>query len=410
MTTTSTCRGCGAGLSDVMVDLGASPLANSYVPLDRAHTGERTVPLTVYVCSRCFLAQVHHEVDRSEIFSTYAYQSSWSAQWVERARWYVEDTADRLDLGADSNVVEVASNDGYLLQWFARRGVPVLGIDPASNVAPLAEARGVPTRVAFFGVDVALQVLDERGPADLIVANNVLAHVDDLHDLVAGLAVLLGSDGRASLEFPHLLRLIDELQFDTIYHEHFSYLSLLAIEPVLAVHGLQVVDVEELPTHGGSLRLWVALLGATTETEAVEALRLRERSAGLEKVDTYCRFGSQVATAKRRILRHLIDLRDRDQRIAAYGAAAKGNTLLNYCGIGPDMIEFVVDANPDKQGTLLPGSRIPVRSPEVLVDERPDVVVLLPWNLTGELIGVVDAGRWGGEIHVLRPDPAVVLS
>jgi SAM-dependent methyltransferase len=396
-------------LTDLMVDLGASPLANSYVPVADGYRSELSVPLTVHVCHRCYLAQLHHEVDRSDIFSVYAYQSSCSSSWVEHARTYVDQVVPRLDLTSRSSVVELASNDGYLLQWFVQRSIPVLGIDPASNVAQLAEERGVQTKVAFFGRSVAKEVRDERGPADLIVANNVLAHVDDIHDFVGGLTELLAPAGRATIEFPHLMRLIDELQFDTIYHEHFSYLSLLALEPLLAEHGLVVVDVEELPEHGGSLRIWLAHHGTPVESASVEEVRRTELRHGLHDLATYARFGARVAAAKRAILTHLIDVIEGGGRIAAYGAAAKGNTLLNYCGIGPDMIEFVVDTNRAKQDTLLPGSRIPVRHPDALADERPDVVVVLPWNLIDELVPVIGADRWGGSIHVLRPEPAAIV-
>jgi SAM-dependent methyltransferase len=405
---TSMCRGCGSVLDDVMVDLGSSPLANSYIPMADALQPEVSVPLTVFVCCRCRLVQLHHAVDRAEIFSDYAYQSSWSSMFVEHAKNYVATVVDRLDLNESSNVVEVASNDGYLLQWFVARGIPVLGVDPAANVAPLAEARGVPTKVAFFGVDVGEDLRTEIGAADLIVANNVLAHVDDLHDFVGGMAALLAPDGRVTIEFPHVMHLIDDVEFDTIYHEHFSYFSLLAVEPVFQKHGLVVVDVEELPVHGGSLRVWLAHAGTTAVTSAVTELRAVERAHGLADLGTYLRYGTRVAAAKREIVRYLIDELEQGHRIAAYGAAAKGNTLLNYCGIGPDMIEFAADSNPDKQEHLLPGSRIPVRHPDVLKAEEPDAVVLLAWNIKDELVDVVAADRWGGTMHVLRPSPTPV--
>jgi SAM-dependent methyltransferase len=402
------CRGCGADLVEVLLDLGASPLANSYISIEQIDLPELYIPLLVMVCGRCQLVQQHHNIDREAIFGDYAYQSSWSTSYVEHARTFADTAVERLDLTPASQVVEVASNDGYLLQWFVERGIPALGVEPAANIAALAEQRGIPTRVEFFGTSCGHRLRDEIGPADLIVANNVLAHVDDLHDFVGGVSELLAPTGRASVEFPHLMRLLDEVEFDTIYHEHVSYLSLLALEPVLAEHGLAVVDVEELAVHGGSLRIWVAHRNATTEWPSVERVRGAEVAAGLADLSTYARFAPTVCHQKRRILSHLIDQLDRGRRVAAYGAPAKGNTLLNYCGIGPDMIEFTVDRNPDKQGTLLPGSRIPVRDPEVLTAERPDVVVVLPWNLVDEVVPVVAAGRWGGETHVLRPGPAVV--
>jgi SAM-dependent methyltransferase len=393
-----------------MVDLGSSPLANSYIPLAEARGPEVSVPLTVLVCSRCRLAQLHHQVDRSDIFSEYAYQSSWSSSFVEHAKTFVDDVIDRLELSPSSRVVELASNDGYLLQWFVERDIPVLGVDPAANVAPLAEARGVSTKVAFFGVAVGREVCDEQGPADLIVANNVLAHVDDIHDFVGGMAELLAPTGRVTIEFPHLLRLIDDVAFDTIYHEHFSYLSLLALEPVFREHRLRVVDVDQLAVHGGSLRVWLAHTEDPTAHEgpAVATVRAGEEARGLHHLDTYRRFGEQVAAAKRRILQYLVDELDRGRTIGAYGAAAKGNTLLNYCGIGTDMIEFVADSNPDKQNHLLPGSRIPVFHPDHLKAAQPDSVVLLAWNLKDELADVVAADEWGGTMHVLRPCPSAV--
>ena len=403
------CRGCGTGLNDVMLDLGSSPLANSYLPASAVLQPELVIPLIVLVCSRCLLVQLHHGVDRSEIFSDYAYQSSWSSSFVAHARNFVDDVSRQLELDESSNVVELASNDGYLLQWFVERGVPVLGIDPAQNIAPLAEARGVPTKVAFFGVQVGRDVRADRGPADLIIANNVLAHVDDLHDFVGGMTELLAPTGRVTIEFPHVMRLIDEVEFDTIYHEHFSYFSLLALEPVFQEHGLRVVDVEELPVHGGSLRVWLAHADHAVESASVDRIRRAELANGLAELDTYRTFGRRVAEAKRSILRYLFDEADRGSRIAAYGAAAKGNTLLNYCGIGTDMIEFAADSNPDKQNRLLPGSHIPVFHPDYLAEQRPDAVVLLAWNLRDELANVVAADRWGGTMHVLRPTPAPVL-
>ncbi len=391
-----------------MVDLGPSPLANSYVALERAHEGELFVPLTTLVCDNCFLVQLHHDVSPSSIFSHYAYQSSWSTSWLDHAHRYVDMVSDRLGLDSESRVVELASNDGYLLQWFQPKGVPVLGIEPAANVAAIAIERGIPTNVEFFGTDVGRRVRDEFGPADLIIANNVLAHVPELHDFVGGVKALLGPDGRATFEFPHLLPLIEEVEFDTIYHEHFSYFSLLALEPVFAAEGLSIVDVDELSTHGGAIRIWAAHAGSAVEAPVVAQIRNREAAAGLGSLATYHRFGLTVAQHKRTILRHLIDELDKGSLIAAYGAPAKGNTMLNYCGIGPDMIRFTVDRNPDKQDTLLPGSRIPVLAPEALRAAEPDLVVILPWNLADEIAPMVDAASWGGRTEILRPAPRVV--
>lgn len=402
------CRGCGAALSEVMVDLGPQPLANSYVPLEAARAGELFIPLTVYVCSQCYMVQLHHEVPPSAIFSDYAYQSSWSTSYVEHARRYVDLATARLGLDSSSRVVEIASNDGYLLQWFVAKGIPVLGIEPAANIAVLAEAKGIPSRVQFFETAVGRQVREEVGPADLMIANNVLAHVHELHDFVGGFRELLAPTGRVTFEFPHLLRLMEQVEFDTIYHEHFSYFSLLALEPVFAAEGLAVVDVEELSVHGGALRLWLSHAGATPETPNVDRIRQAEAAAGLNQLHTYTQFGLTVAQHKREMLAHLINHLDAGKRLAAYGAPAKGNTLLNYCGIGVDMIPFTVDRNPDKQGTLLPGTRIPVRAPEVLAEEKPDVVVILPWNLADEIAPMVNAASWGGVTEILRPHPRVV--
>ncbi len=314
------CRGCGAALSDVMVDLGPQPLANSYVIPQNAHRGELFIPLTVYVCALCKLVQLHHEVPPSDIFSEYAYQSSWSDSWVEHARRYVDLATERLGLNEGSKVVEIASNDGYLLQWFVRKGIPVLGIEPAANIAAIAEERGIPSRVEFFERAVGRQVREESGPADLMVANNVLAHVHELHDFVGGFTELLAPNGRATIEFPHLLKLMEQVEFDTIYHEHFSYLSLLALEPVFAAEGLSVVDVDELSTHGGTLRVWLAHTGSAPESPNVERIRQAEAAAGLGDLATYTQFGATVAAHKREILRHLIDLVESGKRVAAYGA------------------------------------------------------------------------------------------
>ena len=400
-----TCRGCGAPVDDVMVDLGMSPLANSYIPVERGPGSEVFRPLRAVVCARCFFVQLDHVADPGDIFSDYAYFSSWSTSWLDHARRFADDAVRRLGLGPDSLVVELASNDGYLLRWFAERGIAVLGVEPAANVAAVAAERGIPTLVRFFGAETANDIVREQGRADLVVANNVLAHVPDLHDFVEGISILLAPGGRATVEFPHLLRLVQEVQFDTIYHEHYSYLSLLALEPALAVHGLSVVDVERLTTHGGSLRVHLSASGSATE--AVERVRGEERAAGLDRIETYAAFGQQVAARKRSILRFLFDLHDRALTVAGYGAPAKGNTLLNYCGIRTDLVSFTVDANPAKQGTLLPGSHIPVLPPDALRERRPDRVVLLPWNLRDELVeSLADVRGWGGRFVVLQPEPA----
>ncbi|MCU1488177.1 MAG: C-methyltransferase [Actinomycetia bacterium] len=403
-----TCRGCGAELVDVFCDLGVSPLANSYVDVADARRMEPFYPLKVLVCRSCLLVQVEELATASDIFSEYAYFSSASTSWLDHARRFAGDAVGALGLGAGSLVVELASNDGYLLRWFVEAGIPVLGVEPAANVAAAAEAVGVPSRVAFFGEALGRALAADRR-ADLVVANNVLAHVPDLHDFVAGIAELLAPEGVASIEFPHLLRLMADVQYDTIYHEHFSYFSIHSLTPVLAAHGLVIADVVELPTHGGSLRLSVRHAAVAGPSARVDEVLAAEQAAGLHELATYLAFGAQVDAAKRTTLRTLIELREQGLRIAGYGAPAKGNTLLNHCGIGTDFVSFTVDANPVKQGTLLPGSRIPVLAPDVLRDERPDVVWLLPWNLRDELLEQLAHIRdWGGRFLVLQPRPELL--
>jgi SAM-dependent methyltransferase len=403
----SVCRGCGAALDAELVDLGMSPLANSYVPLDAANAMERFFPLHVLVCRQCLLVQLGELATPDEIFGDYAYFSSWSSSWLDHARRFVDLAIDRFALDEGSLVVELASNDGYLLRWLVERGIPVLGVEPAANVAQVARDAGIPTIAEFFGVRLAEELAAER-KADLVVANNVLAHVPDLHDFVGGIATLLAEDGWVSLEFPHLLRLMADVQYDTIYHEHFSYFSLHALLPVLAAHGLHAVDVTELSTHGGSLRLLLAHEAAAParRTGEVERVLAAEAAAGLTTLEGYLAFGDQVAASKRAALRTLLDLKDQGLSIAGYGAPAKGNTLLNYCGIGPDLVDFTVDANPVKQHTLLPGSHIPVLAPEALRERKPDIVWLLPWNLRDELEEQLAYVRdWGARFLVLQPEP-----
>jgi SAM-dependent methyltransferase len=380
--TSYACRGCGADLRDVFVDLGLSPLANAFPAADELQRPERFFPLCAYVCAQCRLVQLPAHADPETIFGEYAYFSSYADSWLEHARRFALDTVARRGLDHDSLVVELASNDGYLLRWFRDAGVPVLGIEPARNVAIVARAQGIETIAEFFGVALAQRFVSERRRADLVVANNVLAHVPDLHDFVGGIELLLAPHGVASIEFPHLMRLIEGVQYDTIYHEHFSYFSLLALEPVLAAHGLRVVDVEELATHGGSLRVWV---GRGEPEATVAALREAEQRAGLDQLETYVAFAERVRANKRVLLRFLLDAADRGETVAAYGAPAKGNTLLNYAGVRSDLIAYTVDRNPYKQGRFLPGSRIPIYSPQRLLDDPPDHLLVLPWNLLDEV-------------------------
>jgi SAM-dependent methyltransferase len=382
------CRSCGAPLRVTFVDLGTSPLANSFLREEQLHEGEVFYPLHVYVCEQCFLVQLEQFESPAGIFSDYVYFSSVSDSWVRHAKAYVEATVPRLGLGPESSVVEIASNDGYLLQWFVAAGVPVLGIEPAANVAVAAEERGVPTLVEFFGAELATRLAAERPPADLIIGNNVLAHVPDINDFVEGLHILLAPGGTITMEFPHLLRLIDETQFDTIYHEHFSYLSLVAVDRVFEAHGLRLYDVEELRTHGGSLRIYACQADGPHETtERLAELREREQAFGLRELETYTSFGERVRALKRELLEFLLQARSEGKTVAAYGAAAKGVTMVNYCGVRADLLDYVIDRSEHKQGLFMPGSRIPVVPPEQVDETKPDYLLILAWNLKDEIIG-----------------------
>jgi SAM-dependent methyltransferase len=406
-----TCRLCAAALRHVFVDLGTTPLCESYVSPEQVDDAEPCYPLRAYVCGSCFLVQLEALVPAQAIFSEYAYFSSYSASWVEHARRYVDRAVARFGLDTNSFVVEVGSNDGYLLQHFVARGIPVLGVDPAANIAVAAREKEVATLVRFFGAATAGALVADRPRADLIVANNVLAQVPDLHDFVAGLAVLLHPHGVATLEFPHLLRLIAETQFDTIYHEHFSYFSLTSARRIFADHGLRCFAVDELPTHGGSLRIHVCHAGDLTHRSdpAVDELERRERAAGLDRLDTYAAFAARVQETKRAILEFLLDARRRGRTVAGYGAPGKGNTLLNYCGVGTDLIAYTVDRNPYKQGKLLPGSHIPIHAPEHIAETKPDYVFVLPWNLKDEITQQMrHVASWGGRFVISIPSPRVI--
>jgi SAM-dependent methyltransferase len=382
----SPCRFCGADVSAVVADLGMQPLSNSYIAPDQLDRMEPFYPLLALVCETCFLVQLRSYESPSEIFSDYAYFSSYSTSWLAHCRAYVEKVIPNLGLDSDSRVVEIASNDGYLLQYFVERGIPVTGVEPAANVAEVARGRGIPTVVEFFGEATSKRLREDGGPVDLLIGNNVLAHVPDLNDFVAGLAGLLADRGTVTMEFPHLLQLIELRQFDTIYHEHFSYFSLLTVRQVFAAHGLRVQEVEELDTHGGSLRVWVVNeADPRLTTERVEQLETRERLAGLADLATYLAFAERVQGEKREIVRFFHDAKQQGLRVAGYGAPAKGNTLLNYCGIGRDVVDFTVDMNPHKQGLFLPGTHIPILSPDVLEAAPPDLVFILPWNLRREV-------------------------
>jgi SAM-dependent methyltransferase len=404
--TKSVCRFCGAPLEAVFADLGMSPLANSYVSPERVNAMEPFYPLRALVCGECFLVQLEEFETPHEIFSDYAYFSSYSTSWLEHSRSYTEQMIERLALGPRSHVVELASNDGYLLQYFQERQIPVLGIEPAANVAKVALQKGIPTLVEFFGRETAASLAADSS-ADLLLGNNVLAHVPDLNDFVAGMKILLKPGGVITMEFPHLMRLMGENQWDTIYHEHFSYFSFLTVSRVFAAHGLRLFDVDELSTHGGSLRIYGCHEDdrAKRDTDAAHELRERERAAGFERLDTYTAYGSRVVEDKRQILQFLIGLKAEGKRIVGYGAPAKGNTLLNYCGVRSDFLDYTCDLNPHKQGHFLPGSHIPIRSPEAIAEDRPDVVLILPWNLKDEIMDQLSFIRgWHGQFAARTPE------
>jgi SAM-dependent methyltransferase len=404
------CRFCRTPLHHVVCDLGVSPLANSYLPPERINAMEPFYPLRTLVCENCFLVQLEEFESPDAIFSDYLYFSSFSTSWLEHARNYVEMAVERFGLDESSHVVELASNDGYLLQYFHERRIPVLGIEPAANVAKVALQKGIPTLVEFFGVEAARSLATES-QADLLLGNNVLAHVPDLNDFVAGMKVVLKPDGVLTMEFPHLMRLFEDNQFDTIYHEHFSYFSFLTVSRVFAEHGLVLFDVEELPTHGGSLRIFGRHAEDETKplTDRARELLERETNAGYLTLEPYLRFEEQVRAAKRDLLEFLIGLKREGKTIVGYGAPAKGNTLLNYCRIGTDFLEYTVDKSPHKQGHYLPGTHVPILAPEAIAETRPDVVFILPWNLKDEIMGELSfISEWGGQFAVRAPQVELV--
>lgn len=406
-----TCRFCDSPLHHTVVDLGTSPLSNAFLEADQLQQPEMHFPLRVYVCESCLLVQLPQAERPDAIFDDdYAYFSSYSDSWLDHARRYVEHMQAHYDIGADDYVIEVASNDGYLLQYFVDAGVPVLGIDPAQNVADAAEAIGVPTLTAFFDTALAHDLVADGHQADVLIGNNVLAHVPNLNDFVEGLRIVLAPEGVLTMEFPHLLRLMEENQFDTIYHEHFSYFSLIAAERVFAAHGLTLFDVEELSTHGGSLRVYVRHTDDPSHptTDRVHNLRQREADAGLTEVSTYTAFGERVAAVKRNVLDFLVRAREENASVAGYGAPAKGNTLLNYCGVRTDLLPYTVDRSPRKQDRYLPGTRIPVFAPEKIRETEPEYVLILPWNLKDEIMEQMqDIADWGGQFVVPIPDVRV---
>jgi SAM-dependent methyltransferase len=406
MIATCNCRFCQTPLKHSFADLGMSPLSNAFLTVEQLNQAEKFYPLHAYVCENCFLVQLEAFETPDAIFSDYVYFSSYSTSWLNHAQQYTNSIVDKYQLDSQHLVVEIASNDGYLLQYFQQYHIPVLGIEPAKNVAQVAIEKGIPTEIAFFGTKTARNLVEHKQSADLIIANNVLAHVPNINDFVAGLKLLLKSQGIITIEFPHLLNLVEKNQFDTIYHEHFSYLSLLAVEKIFAQHGLMLFDVEELMTHGGSLRVYVCHQNARTESQQVKLLRNKEATAKLYNLDTYSQFLNRVKTIKQDLLLCLIQLKKQNKQIVAYGAAAKGNTLLNYCGIRQDFIDYVADLNPHKQNKYLPGTHIPVYSPEYLRETRPDYVLILPWNLQAEIMQQLSfIHDWGGQFII--PIPAV---
>ena len=404
------CRFCSSELKYTFCDLGVSPLANAYLNPDDLDQMEPFYPLHAYVCGHCFLVQLENIESPEHIFNDYAYFSSYSETWLRHAKSYANDMCNRFSLGSEHQVIEVASNDGYLLQYFKERNVPVLGIEPAGNVAEVAIKNGIPTRVEFFGRKYAKKLCSEGIAADLLIGNNVLAHVPDLNDFVSALMEVLKPDGVITMEFPHLMRLLQENQFDTIYHEHFSYFSLITVSQVFKAHGLRLFDVEELKTHGGSLRIYACHEKSRRETSGqVELLMARECDKGLNRIETYLAFNNVARDIKWQLLDLLIKIRRSGKKIAAYGAAAKGNTLLNYCGIRIDFIEYVVDRNPHKQNRFLPGSRIPILSPDKIGETRPEYILIFPWNIREEIMESMSYIRdWGGKFIVSIPKPKIV--
>jgi 2-polyprenyl-3-methyl-5-hydroxy-6-metoxy-1,4-benzoquinol methylase len=408
--TQAVCRFCGTRLRHTFVDLGMSPLAESWLKPSQLNQMERFYPLHVYVCERCFLVQLEEFESPDHIFTEYAYFSSYSETWLQHAKSFVDMTIERFGLNGQSQVVEIASNDGYLLRNFIGTGTKVLGIEPAANVAKVAIERGIPTLVKFFGEETARQLVSERTQADLIVGNNVLPHVPNLNDFVKGMKILLKPEGTITMEFPHLMQLMAKNEFDTIYHEHFSYLSFTTVGHVFAAHGLTLYDVEELPTHGGSLRIYAchAEDASKAVSQHAQELKAREEAAGFTRLETYLSFSETVKETKRKLLDFLIRTKREGKSVAAYGAAAKGVTLLNYCGIRSDFIDYAVDLSPHKQGHFMSGVHIPIFPPDKIKETKPDFVLILPWNLKDEIMRQMACiAEWGGQFVVPIPEVTV---
>ncbi|MBD2150264.1 class I SAM-dependent methyltransferase [Pseudanabaena sp. FACHB-1277] len=402
------CRFCKTELKHTFVDLGMSPLSNSYLKSEQLNKAERFYPLHAYVCDRCLLVQLEEFESPDHIFSDYAYFSSYSDSWLKHCHQYANLMIERFGFNQSSQVMEIASNDGYLLQYFQNQQIPVLGIEPAANVAKVAIAKGISTVVKFFGVATAQELVSQGKQADLLLGNNVLAHVPDINDFVAGMQIVLKPDGIITMEFPHVLQLMQQNQFDTIYHEHFSYLSLLTVSQIFTAHGLTLFDVEELPTHGGSLRIYAKHQDNSelAISDRLIALQAKEKDAGLDQVKTYLEFGDRAIATKHKLLNFLIEIKRQGKTIVGYGAPAKGNTLLNYCGIRTDFLEYTCDRSPHKQGLFLPGTHIPIHAPDQIKVTKPDYVLILPWNLKDEIQEQLSYIReWGG--HFIVPIPEV---
>ena len=406
------CRFCGNQLKHTLADLGMSPIANDYLNAEQLNRAEKFYPLHAYVCDKCLLVQLDQFESPDHIFGDgdYAYFSSYSDSWLRHAKAYTDLMVERFKFNSNHQVIEIASNDGYLLQYFHEKGIPVLGVEPDANTAKVAAEKGIPSWVKFFGVETAKELVASGKTANLLLGNNVLAHVPDVNDFVAGMKIVLKPNGILTMEFPHLLQLMQQNQFDTIYHEHFSYFSFLTVEKIFAAHGLSLFDVEELPTHGGSLRIYGKHNDAVEPTlsDRVAQLKAKEIKAGLQELETYLKFGEQVKETKRKLLSFLIEAKAQGKAIAAYGAPAKGNTLLNYCGVGTDFIDYTVDRSPYKQGTFLPGTHIPVMHPDKISETKPDYLLILPWNLKEEIMTqMAFIAEWGGKFVVPIPEVQV---
>ncbi len=405
------CRFCDSPLTDVFVDLGMSPLCESFLTAEQLNLMEPFYPLRVYVCGRCFLVQLEEYVQPADIFREYAYFSSYSDSWLEHSRLYTDLMIQKFGLDENTKVVELASNDGYLLQYFLERGISVLGVEPAKNVAKVAVEKGIQTITEFFGVELAQQMIEQGMAADLLLGNNVLTQVPDINDFVEGMRIVLKPRGVITMEFPHLMRLIAGNQYDTIYHEHFSYFSFSSVEKIFAAHGITLFDVEELKTHGGSIRIYGRHAADSDKpvTEIVQGLRRRELDAGYDNVKTYSTFGKHVEETKRKLLKILIDEKQRGKTIVGYGAPGKGNTLLNYCGIRNDFLSYTVDRNPYKHGRFTPGTHIEIFPPNRIREDRPDFLFILPWNLKSEIMKQMSFIKdWGGKFIIPISDPSIV--